>query len=84
MDNQKGVFLCGQCIFHPQSSVDDISHAAADDFAVIHRLHSLYDYCENLPFYLRGFLCPSLADTLCMRISSNKKEVLKQRLCLAE
>lgn len=60
------VFVCGQSIFHPQSSVDDISRAAADDFGVIHRLHSLYYYCENLSFYLRGFLCPSPADTLCM------------------
>lgn len=65
VDNQGCVFVCGQSIFHPQSSVDDISRAAADDFGVIHRLHSLYYYCENLSFYLRGFLCPSLADTLC-------------------
>ncbi len=63
----RGVFsLCGQSIFHPQPSVDDISRAAADDFGVIPRLPSLYYDCENLSFYLRGFLCPSPADTLCM------------------
>ena len=73
VDKERQFFPCGQLFFHPQTAVDDISRAAADDFAVIHRLHSLYDDYKNLSFQLRGFLCPSCADTPCIAVSSNKK-----------